>query len=237
MSSQSQSADTWNISVARRILTTATVAIGSSRRHNGQYHERRADVKGAFGIGQDKAQWVSTAFLVPPHAPCSRPIGRFAGLACPYIGAMLFFIPIAYQWYGSDIRHAGLRADHQGVSGGLAQPLAMMTMFQIYPPDERGKAMGIFGLVIILAPAVGPYFGGLTVDAFGWRQIFFLPVPVAVLSLLLASVFLKPKNKTEQAPSFDWAGFGLLVIFILSLLIALLMVLPKAGCPLKLFSS
>ena len=103
----------------------------------------------------------------------------------------------------------------QGVSGGLAQPLAMMTMFQIYPPNERGKAMGIFGLVIILAPAVGPYFGGLTVDAYGWRQIFFLPIPVAVLSLLLASVFLQPRNRSEQAPSFDWAGFSLLVIFIL----------------------
>ncbi len=226
MSSQSQSADTWNISVARRVFTTATVAIGSVATILTATIMNVAvpDVMGAFGIGQDKAQWVSTAFLAATTCAMLATdwsVRRF-GARTTYIGAMLFFI------LGSLISGTAVTFDMlvfgrimQGVSGGLAQPLAMMTMFQIYPPDERGKAMGIFGLVIILAPAVGPYFGGLTVDAFGWRQIFFLPIPVAVLSLLLASVFLKPKNKTEQAPSFDWAGFGLLVIFILSLLIAL----------------
>ena len=81
--------------------------------------------------------------------------------------------------------------------------------------------MGMFGLVIILAPAIGPYFGGLTVDAFGWRQIFFLPIPAAVLSILLASIFLQPRNNAKPTPSFDWTGFILLIIFILSLLIAL----------------
>ena len=96
MSSQSQSADTWNISVARRILTTATVAIGSVATILTATIMNVAvpDVMGAFGIGQDKAQWVSTAFLAATTCAMLATdwsVRRF-GARTTYIGAMLFFI-------------------------------------------------------------------------------------------------------------------------------------------------
>jgi len=226
LSSPSHRVETWDISASERFFTTAAVSIGSVATILTATIMNVAipDVMGAFGIGQDKAQWVSTAFLAATTCAMLATdwaVKRF-GPRATYIGAIAFFI------LGSIVSGRAETFDElvfgrvmQGVSGGLAQPLAMMTMFQIYPPHERGKAMGIFGLVIILAPAVGPYVGGLTVDAFGWRQIFFLPIPVAVLSLPLAAVYLKPRNKDIPAPSFDWTGFSLLALFILGLLVAL----------------
>ena len=226
MSSQSPSADTWDISVARRFFTTATVSIGSIATILTATIMNVAvpDIMGAFGIGQDQAQWVSTAFLAATTCAMLATdwsVRKF-GARNTYISAMLFFV-LGSLISGNAETFEMLVSGRvlQGVSGGLAQPLAMMTMFQIYPPHERGRAMGIFGLVIILAPAIGPYFGGLTVDAFGWRQIFFLPIPAAVLSILLASIFLLPRNKSKLTPSFDWTGFILLIVFILSFLIAL----------------
>jgi len=226
LSSPSHSGETWDITASQRFFTTAAVSIGSVATILTATIMNVAipDVMGAFGIGQDKAQWVSTAFLAATTCAMLATdwaVKRF-GPRATYIGAITFFI------LGSLVSGTAESFDElvfgrvmQGVSGGLAQPLAMMTMFQIYPPNERGKAMGIFGLVIILAPAVGPYVGGLTVDAFGWRQIFFLPIPVAILSILLAAVYLKPRNKDRPAPSFDWTGFSLLALFILCLLVAL----------------
>lgn len=209
-----------------RRLITATVSIGSVATILTATIMNVAvpDVMGAFGIGQDKAQWVSTGFLA--STTCAMLMAdwsvRRIGPRNTYIAAMLLFIAGSLVSGGAEtFDQLVFGRVMQGAAGGITQPLAMMTMFQIYPPHERGKAMGIYGLVVILAPAIGPYVGGVTVDTLGWRSIFFLPIPVGILAILLATVFLRPRDPNMSLPPFDWPGFGLLTLFVVTLLVAL----------------
>ena len=71
----------------------------------------------------------------------------------------------------------------QGVGGGLAQPLGPAMLYRAFPVREIGKALGLFGLVLTLAPAVGPLLGGVLVDAGLWRTIFFLNLPIGVVGV------------------------------------------------------
>ncbi len=182
------------------------------------------DVMGAFGISQVEAQWLSTGFLAAMTATMlltdwsQRAFGQRASI----LAALAVFMA------GSVL--GGLAPDKtvlivarvlQGAAAGIVQPLAMIIVFQVFPPDRRGSAMGIFGIGVVLAPALGPWVGGLLMDSFDWRYVFYLGVPFAALGMVLASVFLPDRIGAGPRPGFDWAGFGLLCLFLTTLLSAL----------------
>ena len=101
----------------------------------------------------------------------------------------------------------------QGFGSGVMQPLVMMALVQAFPPERRGMAMGIFSLGIVCAHGVGPYMGGLTIDAFHWRFIFLLPLPIVVFAFVMGLLFLPSRVRGTNA-SFDWLGFALLSVSI-----------------------
>lgn len=103
----------------------------------------------------------------------------------------------------------------------MVQPLAMVIIFQVFPPEKRGAAMGIFGIGVVLAPALGPWVGGLLVDAFNWRYIFYLGVPPALLAIALANLFLPSRATDQRPPAFDWIGMGILALGLTTLLTGL----------------
>ena len=182
------------------------------------------DIMGAFGIGQDEAQWLSSGYLAATTSAmltadwCIRRIGR----RVTYLLAMAVFV--AGSMIGgtaTDIDVLIFGRVLQGAAAGIVQPLAMLTMFQIFPPEERGKAMGIYGLGVILAPAVGPYVGGLAVDAFSWRYVMYIPVPFCLCASVFAVFALPLKEPQTGTIRFDWLGFSFLLVFILCLMIGL----------------
>jgi DHA2 family multidrug resistance protein len=226
LSSPASERASYDISTAERCLITSSVCVGSTATILTATIMNVAvpSVMGTFGVGQDKAQWVSTAFLAATTLAmlANDWSVRRLGARATYVGALVIFIAgslLAGTATTFDVLILGRIM--QGFAGGITQPLAMMTMFQIYPPEARGRAMGLFGLVIILAPAVGPWVGGITVDELGWRYTFFLPIPIAVMSIALASLFLKGRNPNIQAPRFDLIGFSLMTVAVVSLLVAL----------------
>ena len=75
----------------------------------------------------------------------------------------------------------------QGAAAGILQPLAMIVLFRVFPVEERGRAMALYGFGIVLAPAIGPAIGGTLLDAFGWRSIFLLTVPFCIAGLVLGA--------------------------------------------------
>src|SRR5690606_37356664 len=77
------------------------------------------------------------------------------------------------------------------------------------------------GIGVVLAPALGPWVGGLLMDSFNWRYVFYLGVPFALLGILLAVLFLPARTETGPRPGFDWAGIGLLGLFLITVLSAL----------------
>lgn len=90
----------------------------------------------------------------------------------------------------------------QGAGAGIMMPLLQTIMFLIFPIERRGTAMGMFGLVIAFAPAIGPSLSGWLVDHFPWRSVFYVVLPIALLNIVAAYFFLK--NITEQtSPKVD----------------------------------
>lgn len=84
----------------------------------------------------------------------------------------------------------------QGAGAGIMMPLLQTIMFLLFPIEQRGKAMGMFGLVIAFAPAIGPSLSGYLVDQFPWRSVFYVVLPIAILNLISAYFLLK--NVTKQ---------------------------------------
>ena len=93
----------------------------------------------------------------------------------------------------------------QGLGGGLATPLGAAQLYRAFPPKEQGTAFGIFGLALVVAPALGPILGGWLVDIGLWRAIFFVNVPIGITAVLLGSRFLLD-YRTGLRPPFDPLG-------------------------------
>jgi EmrB/QacA subfamily drug resistance transporter len=106
----------------------------------------------------------------------------------------------------------------QGAATGVGQPLAMYTIFSVFPPERRGMALGIHGLVSVLAPTFGPILGGIAIDTLSWRYLFFLPLPFCAPALMLGLVFMPGKKLAKPLPPFDWIGLGLIFFILFSLL-------------------
>ncbi len=171
-------------------------------------------IMGTFGVGQSDAQWMSTAFLSAMTA--SQLLGAWAisvfGPRGGYIGAVgLFFCGSLLGAWAPSIDILILARTLQGVAAGIVQPIAMVTIFRVFPAQQRGLALAIYGMGIMLAPIMGPVVGGVTIDAAGWRFLFFIPLPIAGLAVMLGSLFMPAREKDTVRLPFDWVGYGLIV--------------------------
>ena len=93
----------------------------------------------------------------------------------------------------------------QGFGGGIAQPLGPAQLYRAFPPKEQGTALGIFGIALVVAPALGPILGGWLVDINLWRAIFFVNVPIGIIGVILGSDFLLD-FRIDGKPLFDPLG-------------------------------
>ncbi|WP_300378552.1 DHA2 family efflux MFS transporter permease subunit [Henriciella sp.] len=178
---------------------------------------------GAFGLGQDQAQWMSTAFLASSTIAMLANAWAMSayGPRNTYIFGILMFI--SGSLLGAVSGTLGLliisRA-MQGIAAGLLQPMSMFLIFQTFPDHKRGTAIGIFSVGVVLAPAFGPALGGIAVDLASWRLVFVATVPLALAALCAAPLLMPdadPEQKAEKRP-LDWQGLGLLTVALVALL-------------------
>lgn len=99
----------------------------------------------------------------------------------------------------------------QGLAGGTLTPLSQAILRETFPPRQQAMAMAIFGMGVVLAPAMGPVLGGWLTDTYGWPWIFYINLPVSVVALLLVSSFVEdPPYLRRGIASVDWVGISLL---------------------------
>jgi len=184
------------------------------------------DIMGAFGLGQDQVQWLSTGFLAAMTATMlltAWALGRF-GYRLSFLAALVVFIlgsvAGATSSSGGEVILARVL---QGMASGLIQPVAMVVLSQVFPLEQRGRAMSIYTIGVVLAPVLGPTLGGFLVDEYSWRYVFLAIVPVCVAAMAAAAVFLPGRDTRQEAAShrFDGLGFLFLVAFLVCLLSAL----------------
>jgi EmrB/QacA subfamily drug resistance transporter len=171
------------------------------------------NVMGAFGVGQDKAQFLTTAYVATMVASqllstwfimvFGRRVAFLVVLAVFMAGGLLcIFSP------SLDLIIFGRVM--QGFTAGIVQPLVMVTLFQLFPEHRRGRAMAVYSTGLVLALGLGPVVGGITIDALGWRYVFYAPLPFVAVAFLLGTVFMPDGDRSSERPRFDWVGYALL---------------------------
>ena len=102
----------------------------------------------------------------------------------------------------------------QGIGSGCILPLCQAFLLEVFPPEQRGVAMGLFGVAAMFSPLAGPFIGGYLTDNFSWQWIFITNIPLCILSLLMIK-FLVPDEKPEKLKynkKFDYAGYISIVV-------------------------
>ncbi len=180
-------------------------------------------IAGGLGSTQDEATWVLTAYLVANAI--ILPAGAYM---TTFIGRKKFYM-ICVALFGLSSALCGLAPNLpllvffrvlQGIGGGGLAPSEQAILADTFPPAKRGQAFAMYGLAVVVAPAIGPTLGGFITDRFDWRWIFFLNVPICLLSLYLSSRIVEdpPYVKKQVAESkkggikLDFLGFGLLAL-------------------------
>ena len=176
-------------------------------------------IAGNLSVSQDQSTWVLTSYLVsnavilPISGWIASKIGRkrfymtcvvifttssfLCGIA-PSLGLLIFFRVI------------------QGLGGGGLGPSEQAILADTFPPARRGMAFAVYGMAVVLAPAIGPTLGGFITDHFSWRWIFFINVPVGLVSLYLTNRLVTDpphvRMAKEKTGGIDYIGLGLIAV-------------------------
>jgi len=177
-------------------------------------------IAGSLSASMDESTWMLTSYLVanaiilPMGGWFSMLFGRkrfymicvaiftissfLCGIA-PSLGALIFFRVL------------------QGIGGGALQPVSQAILVESFPREKQGMAMAFYGMGVVVAPVIGPTLGGWITDNYTWRWIFFINIPVGILSLVLTAllIFDPPYLKRKSLGNgfkIDYLGFGLLAL-------------------------
>jgi MFS transporter, DHA2 family, multidrug resistance protein len=181
-------------------------------------------IMGAFGVGQDLAQWAATAFLATMVA--SQLLNTWAvqafGQRSAFCLALVVFSAGALIGAGApNIETLVFGRILQGFAAGLVQPLVLTAVVNAFPAERRGLAVGIYGMAVTLAPSFGPWIGGLAIDAMSWREMFLVPLPLVAVAFLLGMLYMPSKPLSWKLPAFDWAGYALVSAALLGVMSAI----------------
>ena len=179
-------------------------------------------IAGSLGASQDEATWVLTSYLV-----ANGVILPLSGWLSTLIGRKRFYMACVAIFTASSVL-CGLAPTLpiliffrilQGLGGGGLAPSEQAILTDAFPPHKRGQVFSIYGLAVVLAPTIGPTLGGWITDNFDWRWIFFINLPVGLLSLLLSSRLVHdPPALTAQRWKMlenlhvDYVGIGLIAL-------------------------
>jgi MFS transporter, DHA2 family, multidrug resistance protein len=174
-------------------------------------------VMGAFGIGQSQAQFLSTAFLamnITGLLASSWTIAKIGQRQTFVLVMSVFAVASVLCFVAPSLELVIVGRVLQGFAGGILQPLVMMVLFQVFPVEKRGLAMGMFSMGVTVALGLGPSLGGMTIDAFDWRSIFLIPIPACVVASILGIMFLPAEEQRSESGQFDLLGFALINGFV-----------------------
>ncbi|WP_143308535.1 DHA2 family efflux MFS transporter permease subunit [Candidatus Entotheonella palauensis] len=177
----------------------------------------------AFGLSVDQAQWLITGYAIAGAMlmPTLGWLGNRLGNRTLYLCCMLIFTTgaglCATAWSGPSLIAFRVL---QGMGGGLILPMTMTIVSGVFPPEQRGIAVGIIGIGIALGPALGPVIGGYLTEHLSWRMVFVLTVILGIMFMTLTGLTLSNTREAEQR-SLDLMGLLLMSVTVVSLLVAL----------------
>ena len=181
-------------------------------------------IMSTFSIGRDQAEWISTSFMLASAVAMPLVgwmVNRF-GHKSFYLAALALFTAgtalCAMAWDFNSLIAARVI---QAFGGGAMMPAGMAIVALLFKPEERGRAMGIYSMGIMVGPALGPTLGGYLTEWFSWRAVFSMNVPFGLLALTLGTILIKidPSVPSVRRP-FDWWGYLFLSMSLIGGLLA-----------------
>ena len=181
-------------------------------------------IMGAFGVGQDVAQWAATAFLATMVASqlLNSWFVQALGQRMAYGITLGIFVAGAFiSAFSTSIDVLIVGRIMQGFSAGIIQPLVLAVMVSVFPRNKRGFAVSVYGLGVTMAPSFGPLVGGITIDLLTWRHAFLMPLPLVLFAFVGGMIFMPRKSSWAPLPRFDWTGFILICISLVCIMSAI----------------
>jgi DHA2 family multidrug resistance protein len=180
-------------------------------------------MQGGLAATADQITWVLTSYITAA-AILTAPVGF---LAARFGRRAIFLVSVGGFTAASVLCGAAQSLPQmvvfrllQGAFGAALVPLSQSTMLDIYPPVQRGSAMAIWGMGVMVGPILGPTLGGWLTESWNWRWVFYVNLPFGIIAFLGLMVFL-PKDRAGAGRGFDWLGFGVLALGIGALQIML----------------
>jgi DHA2 family multidrug resistance protein len=176
-------------------------------------------MQGTFSASVDEITWVITSYLVANAVvvPITGWLGNFFGRRRIYLASVVAFTLASLGSGASpDLAFMVVMRVLQGLSGGIIVPMSQAILLEAFPPAERGRALSYFGVGVVFGPIIGPILGGWITDMWGWRWIFYINIPIGLLAVILALVFVhdpeyirKPEGRVDlMSLAFITLGLG-----------------------------
>jgi DHA2 family multidrug resistance protein len=181
-------------------------------------------IMATFGATVDQIEWIITGYMIAfaISMPATSWLREVFNLKKVFIASLAVFC------FGSALCGLAWSKDSliafrviQALGGGSLMPTGLTLVTEVFPPQERGMAMGTWSIGAMVAPAIGPFLGGYLVDEVSWRSIFYINLPVGVIAIL-AAFFLLPSSRAGMSTRrFDVVGYLSFSVFLGFLLVAL----------------
>jgi MFS transporter, DHA2 family, multidrug resistance protein len=175
-------------------------------------------ISGSLSAGADESTWVLTSYLVSNAIvlPLSGWLSSLVGRKRFYMMCVALFTVSSFLCgLAPSLGVLVLFRILQGAGGGGLQPSEQAILNDTFPLEKRGMAFAVYGIAVVVAPTIGPWLGGWITDNFSWRWIFYINIPVGILSLLLTSFLVSDppymkKAKVREGFRVDYIGIGLI---------------------------
>jgi DHA2 family multidrug resistance protein len=176
-------------------------------------------IAGSLSASIDESTWVLTSYLVS-----NAVVLPISGWLATRVGRKRFYLTCVFLFTASSFLcglapNLGLLVFFrvlQGIGGGGLGPSEQAILADTFPPARRGMAFAVYGMAVVLAPAIGPTLGGYITDHYSWRWVFFINVPVGIASMLLSSrILVDPPHLVEakkRVGPIDGIGLGLIAV-------------------------
>lgn len=223
----------------RKVLVTVLLGTFTVSLNNSALNLAIPELMRIFDASAVRVSWVMTLFLI-----CMGMTMPVTGFLADRFGAKRIYLLGVWLFLAGSLAGAAsetlltviLARGMQGSAGGLMIPLSLSLIFRAFPAHRRGRVTGIWGVAVMIAPAIGPSVGGLLLEVSRWQALFLMNLPFAVLALACGHRYLSDATP-DATRRFDLPGFGLVTLGVGSVLFALgtASTLEALLTPLRLF--
>jgi len=173
-------------------------------------------MRGTLGASVEEITWVATGYILsnviimPIVGMLSARYGRKNFYLFSIVSFTISSMLCGMAW---DLTSMVVFRVIQGIGGGVLIPVSQAILRETYPPEEQGKAMGLYGFGVVLGPAFGPTLGGWLTDHYSWPWIFYINVPIGVINILMVMRYIKdPHYLVREKGRIDMLGLGLMTL-------------------------